>query len=203
MSQHYDSNKSKCLIKEPDASEIIPGLWLGNYGSSLDLYFLKHFNIKYILRIHEDLPAPLSLQYLNPNINLKEHGIYNYKYASDGIQYFHIPIRDSETCILNMHKLFDKTTEFIHQVRLKSENMLVHCKRGHHRSAAVVAAYLIKYLGHPYQNVVRYINQLRPCALRRSNCMTNGLFKYYLSHENRKCKRHVCVTNKYYMCHCI
>ena len=62
----------------------------------------------------------------------------------------------------------------------KNKSVLVHCKRGHHRSASIIAAFLMKNIGVDYLSSMAYINNIRPCALRRNTCMVKGLFNYYL-----------------------
>ena len=106
-----------------------------------------------------------------------------------------IPIRDKHMCGQNMTEFFDTTSAFIYQALKKKEGILVHCKKGHHRSAAAVAAFLIKYYGLQYEVATKYINKLRPCALRRDKCISNGLFNYNLKLKgitqcNVKCQKY-------------
>lgn len=145
---------------EKDVSEILPGLWLGNYKAAISSKFIKKHEISCIINISDDVP------------NL-----------FDKIDYLHIPIKDSSICLLNTYrstKLYDITTDFINQCLLNGKNILVHCKRGHHRSACVVAAYLIKYRNFEYSNAINYINSIRKCALVRNTCMMKALLKYYI-----------------------
>ena len=147
-----------CEKYETDVNEIIPNLWLGNYKAAYDKSFLQKYNIKYILTIMED---------------------FNIKYKYDTITYLNIPVKDKDTCVKNLIQLFNTTGEFINNALMKRTGVLIHCKKGHHRSASVVAAFLIKYLNIDHVSAVLYINYLRPCALKRNTCMTNGLFRYY------------------------
>ena len=64
-------------------------------------------------------------------------------------------------------------------------NILVHCKRGHHRSGAIIASFLIKYLHLDYDSAVKYINYLRPYAMRRETNMSKHLYAYHLLISNR------------------
>lgn len=171
-----------CEFPENDVNEIIPNLWLGNVKSAYDRNFLQSYKIKNIITIMDDFDK-------------------NYKY--NDITYLVIPIKDEQSCTKNMINIFDVTTKFIYNSLSNNEPILVHCKKGHHRSAAIVVAFLIKYLKIDYLAALRYINYLRPCAVRRNTCMANHLFKYYLHINNIKtCNVECTVTNKVYNCKC-
>lgn len=155
--------KSFYCSTEKDVSEILPGLWLGNYKAATSYKFIKKNNIKCIINVSKDVP-----------------NIFN------DIDYLHIPITDNEICFKDTDKLikiYDIATNFIYDSLIGKRNILVHCKRGHHRSACVVAAYLIKYYGAKYLNALIYINSIRRCALVRNTCMVRGLLKYYLIYK--------------------
>lgn len=153
--------------KENDVDEIIPGLFLGNQKSSYDKTFLKKYNIKYIIRIMPE---------------------FDFNKKDPDIMYYHIPIRDSKTCNnshsvkVDYQQMFNQLTTLIDELLERHNgNILVHCKRGHHRSAAVVAAYLVKYKGFSYQEAINYIKKIRPYALHKTSCIMNELYKYCLS----------------------
>lgn len=172
-----------CEFPENDVNEIIPNLWLGNVQSAYNKKFLKSYNIKYILTIMDS---------------------FNNNYKYDDITYLVIPIKDEQACERNMINIFDIATKFIYNALSNNEAILVHCKKGHHRSAALVVAFLFKYLQIDYLAALRYINLLRPCAVRRNTCMGNQLFKYYLHTNNIKICNIKCeFSNKVYNCKCI
>ncbi len=152
----------KCLFKENNIDEVISGdgikLFLGDQIAASDKNILIKNKIQVILRV---MPNP-------------DH---NQMYR--GIKYIVIPIKDKETCEVDMNKLFDKTYIYICNALKNKQNILVHCKRGHHRSAAVVGAFLIKFFKIDYKIVTQYINNIRPCALRKDKCMVKSLAKYY------------------------
>lgn len=151
--------KKKCKFEEYDVNEVIPNLWLGNCKAAYNHNFLKTFNIKYVVTIMDD---------------------FNHNNKLDGISYYIIPLKNKNTCDKDLIPLFDKVTTLIHNLLNSGIKVLVNCKRGHHRSASVVAAYLIRYIGIKYETSIKYINLLRPCALRKDTCMTKSLFDYYL-----------------------
>ena len=177
----------RCEYCEEDASEIIPKLWLGNYKSSVNKQFLKNNNIKYIIRIYEKFK-------FNPNdpIEIKKKNIikmkHGYIYTINNRKYYHFPIIDKKLCkrdkIKNIQltnkilSIFNETNKILFNGYIKKYNMLVHCKMGHHRSATVVAAFLMKYLNMNYKDTVSYIHSIRRCALRRNTCMVRGLYNY-------------------------
>jgi protein tyrosine/serine phosphatase len=161
-----EDHSKKCAIPEADVDELIPRLYLGNYKSSYDEPFLRKHNIKYIFRVMPEFD---------------NNKVYN------GINYIHIPIKDNEMCLKNLDKLYDYTSDTIAKILLNQYNVgiLVHCKRGHHRSAALIAAFFIKYLKINYNTAAKYISRPRPCALRRESCMVVALREYEKNVINR------------------
>lgn len=152
----------KCDIHENNVDEIIPYLWLGDVISSQHPVFLKKYKIKCIIRVM-------------PDNNLVRY--------SD-IKYIDVPIKDTDACLKDNSTLFNQLTDIIHQYISNKIPVLVHCKRGHHRSATVVAAYLIKYCNYQYLHAIKFINSIRPCALNRGNCMMKGLYEFYTDFHN-------------------
>lgn len=167
-----------CEFPEYDVNEIVPNLWLGNLKSAYSKSFLDNYKIKNILTLYED---------------------FDYTKKINGINYLIIPIRDRDLDNIKLNELFDLTNQFIYQALKRKEGILVHCKKGHHRSGATVAAFLIKCYKFKYEDAIKYINSLRPCALRRDKHMSNELFKYIYPN----CNNFICNNNgNYYKCHC-
>ena len=158
---------------EYDVNEIIPNLWLGNYKAACDKKFLNDYKIKNVITIMD---------------NFDNNCRYN------NIRYVNIPIKDKSVCNINFNEIFEKTNKFIKLCLDKGESVLVHCKKGHHRSAAIVVGYLIKHENWGFVESVKYINNLRPYALRRDTCMSKNVFKYYLHINNKTCD---ITCNKY------
>lgn len=155
-----NQKKYKFCSTEKDASEILPGLWLGNHRAATNIEFINKYSIECIINVSKDVP-----------------NIFN------NIDYLHIPINDSDICsydIQRLMKIYDIATKFIYHNLINNRNILVHCKRGHHRSACIVAAYIIKYYEAEYINAIVYINSIRKCALVRNTCMTKALLKYFI-----------------------
>lgn len=146
-------------MSENNADQIIPNLWLGNYKVALDLNFLLTHNIQYIVNITSDIPCP-------------------YKH----INYAHLPIRDSIVCTnRSMIHVIDQMVDFIHHGLIHCVGVLVHCKEGHHRSAAIVMAFLMKYGSLCYEHSREYVKLKRPTALKRKTCVLASVKDYYLS----------------------
>lgn len=154
-----------CTIPEYDVNEVVPNLWLGNRKSAYSKKFLDKYNIKYIITIMDEFDS---------------------KYRYNHIKYLVIPLKDVDTCQLNMIPIFEKTSNYINYILKKNEGVLVHCKNGHHRSASLVVAYMIRYLNTNYNATVKYIRYLRPCALRNRKCISDWLRKYYLQISNKQ-----------------
>lgn len=134
-----------------NAIEIIPNLWLGDAVTSNDLNFLATNNIKNILQI---MP--------------KEH-------VFPHIRYLIIPVQDSDLCDRRDTNLFRVTNNFILDSLSKNQGILIHCKRGHHRSATVVAAFLTKYYGMSLCDAINYIRIRRPGSFTRKTCIMSSL----------------------------
>ena len=132
---------------EYDAIEILPNLWLGNYISSQDGIFLKKNNIKNIINVTPDFPNYFQRKINYLNIPIKDNKIYH------DIFIFHLPY----------------VFQFIENSLNNNQGILIHCKKGHKRSAV----YVLLYLCHKY-NINRYtskdyIKRLRPLALHNNS----------------------------------
>lgn len=158
MNNNINKNKISYCSTEKDVSEILPNLWLGNYKAALSQKFINKHNIECIINLTTNIPN-----------------------VFDRIDYLHIPIKDKELFFENSEqliKIYDIATKFIHDSLHDNKKILVHCKRGHHRSASIVAAYLIKYCGIAYSNATNYIHSMRKCALTRNTYMMKTLMLY-------------------------
>ena len=149
---------------EKDVNEIIPNLWLGNIKAAYNKPFLKKYNIDCVISIIDE---------------------FDPKYKYDGINYIYIPIKDKLISQnQNLTHLFNTTNDYINKKISESKSILVHCKKGHHRSASLVAAYLIKHKGFNYHNALDYINKQRPFAFKRPANISKELFRYNLYLNN-------------------
>lgn len=173
-----------CEYAENSADEILPNLWLGDYKSSLNKKFLLNNHIKFIIRLTKT------------------------KYPEyPGIRYITIRIDDNELCTNNdvdIINIFNKTSDIIKEALVNNYGILVHCKRGHHRSASVVCAFLMKYIKVDYVASIMYINNIRKCALRRDTCIGKYLYRYHLLLNNIYCNDVICSKKgRYNSCSCV
>ena len=145
------------MLRESNADQILPNLWLGNALAAKNKDFLIKNDIKYIINVSCNIP--------------------NYYHGS--LTYLNISINDDDIRISDVSKIFEITNNFIYQAYKNNDAVLVHCKRGHHRSASVVAAFLIKHLQMDADTAIRYINSLRRNTFTRETNMTKGLRQYY------------------------
>jgi rhodanese-related sulfurtransferase len=103
---------------------------------------------------------------------------------------------------LNAFTSCENTTFYIKNNLDKQNPVLVHCAKGHHRSAAVVVAFLIRYKNWDFVKAYEYINKLRPYALRRDTCMSKNVFMYYLHLNNKKCDFECKQHGSVHYCEC-
>ena len=129
------------ILDEPYATEIVPGLWLGNILSAQDREFLdkKPFNIKYIVNVTHNFP----------------------NYFKDK-KYIKVPIRneDKTTYSLLKQKL-PKIIKFI-AYGLSLGDVLVHCKNGRRESATIVTHFLMVTYNISAKEAIKYIKIYRP-----------------------------------------
>lgn len=124
------------------AHEILPGLWLGNRGAALDANFLQTAKIGAVFNCTKEIPfSPAAkVAYRIPvDDNLQPEEIRNLELMSADF----LPL---------LRKEWAKGA------------VLVHCHAGMQRSAAVVAMFMIDFLGFDSETVMKYIHYKRPVA---------------------------------------
>ena len=119
-------------------SKVFDWLYLGTFTNACDIEELKRMNIKYIL---------------NCAIECK-----NTTLPKD-IKELHLKIRDNIN--FDIIPFFKQSNDFINQVRGAGGKILIHCKLGISRSAAIVIAYLIKYYGFNFNSALKFIKKQR------------------------------------------
>lgn len=124
------------------ASQITKNIWLGNRYDAIDDDFLRSNNIRYIINATNDIiTLSNTITYRIPIINHKtfiEQNLYNY----------------------------EKGVELIENIlRKKNGNILIHCKKGHRRSASLVTAFLMKYYQMSFKNALYYVQHRRKDVL--------------------------------------
>ena len=146
---------------DPIPSEIISDsngwkLFLSAESVASDINLLKKFNINAILTVRD-----------------RPYEIIDNPVFSD-ISFFHVNILDRPDVNIKDH--FQKTFDFINDMRSRKKNVLVHCHAGISRSATMVIAYIMqsekKSLGEVYKFVLSKRHQISPNMGFLSQLMT-------------------------------
>lgn len=126
-----------------NANLIIPRLWLGNKGASMDPEFLKKNNITVVFNCTKDLPFHSSI-----------------------IKRYRVPVDDNlEPVEINNMRVW--APEIVYKVLREyraGHTILVHCFAGMQRSAAVVAMTLIVLTKKSPDEIMAKIREIRPIA---------------------------------------
>lgn len=142
-------------MTKPNYTVILPNLWVGNKETAEDEDFLKGNGINVVIKVAQ----------------------YQIK-VYPKIVYHMVNVSDDEICNLNDVKgLFEMTSDLIND-NIENKKILVVCKMGNHRSATIIAHYMIKYLQVPFINTILYINNLRLTSLRRNTCILQKCVKH-------------------------
>tara|TARA_Y100000389_G_C17322158_1_gene443663 strand:+ start:210 stop:683 length:474 start_codon:yes stop_codon:yes gene_type:complete len=125
-----------------DSNRITKNIHVGNYKSAFIDYIIKEqFDV--IINCTPDIPFQ--------SINTLNH---------------RIPVYDDLTFHSNviLAKHITKILPIIHEYNIANKKILIHCRAGMQRSAAVLAAYLIKYNNMSLDTSINTIREYRPCA---------------------------------------
>lgn len=149
------SNLNDNNYHEKSLNKICDGLWLGNHDCARNYNKITTKNIHCIINVTPNLP--------------------NY---FDNIQYYNINIIDNDACNNQILHFLENGANIIHNALENNKNILVHCKRGHHRSASVVAFYLMKYKSKSLYDSIFHIKNCRRTAFSKFTCILNSLIDY-------------------------
>ena len=127
------------------ACEIIPGLFIGNRKAAMNNRFFKQNNITVVINCTKDQ------SFLRADDNIKRTQI-------------RLSVNDdlSSEEIHKLYKYLMSTTELIYKNLMNFKGVLVHCYAGIQRSAAVVAAYLMRYGNMEQKKAIELIKSKRP-----------------------------------------
>jgi protein tyrosine/serine phosphatase len=132
---------SNLIYNKPSVTEIIPGLWLGNHQSAIDIDFLKKNDINFILNCTPNTPFFNELRSKKSFSELQD------------IDTYRIPVNDSllEIDFILMEKYLKIFLPIlVKKYTSDKKNILIHCQAGKQRSAIVVAALLKRLLDKNY-----------------------------------------------------
>ena len=130
------------------SDNIIDGIWLGNWQSAHDSLDVKNKRISLIV---------------NATHNINDNTMIV-------CSRFRVPLSEKKPCNLNTLSQIEEAADVIKKHVDNNKQILVHCKNGHHRSASIVALYLIKYRNMDLYQAIEFIKTRRPTAFRRMSC---------------------------------
>ena len=129
---------------DPNPTEILPNLFIGEVEHSIDEQFLKEKNISGILTLMMD-PCPLA-----KNLNYYH------------IKFLHIPINDNTKTNIIEH--VPHCNAFIKSIHESNGNILVHCYKGISRSVSIVIAFLMCENNKSFNETFKFVQSKRPQA---------------------------------------
>jgi dual specificity phosphatase 12 len=118
------------------AKQIIPNLWIGSEGDSRNPSFFKQHNIRLVVNATRNIPVT----------------------TSPDVRAYRIPVNDDPSENATMLEHFPIVVVVIDDVLNFDKGVLVHCRAGMQRSAAVVAAYLMWKRGYTANQALEFIN---------------------------------------------
>lgn len=122
------------------AKRIIKGLWIGSEGDSADPTFYTRHQIRLVINATPSIPMR----------------------APADVRVYRIPVDDAPDANDTMLRHFPTAVLLIDEVLSHGHNVLVHCRAGMQRSAAVVAAYLMWKRGLTADQALEYVNKRKP-----------------------------------------
>ncbi|XP_035226732.1 dual specificity protein phosphatase 3-like isoform X2 [Stegodyphus dumicola] len=132
-----------------DYDEVYPGILLGNVASASDVDKLRKLGVGYVLNSAYGPDRALNMiEALPPE-----------EYGKAGIVFLGIPAIDMMSFPLRDY--FSLACEFIRDGLASGKKVLVHCKQGISRSAALVLAYLVQEVGLEVQEATRMVRKQR------------------------------------------
>ena len=147
-----------------NATLVCASIWIGDATASASETFFKKYDVKGVLNCTPALPDHFR--------------------GDPDIEYMRIPVHDSlsRRDIKQLFDYFPVICEFIHKiVVIKKQTLLIHCRLARQRSAASVAAYLIKNHGLNPNEAMTYLLKKKPdvFCFGRSVNFAAALNKWY------------------------
>ncbi|CCW64435.1 unnamed protein product [Phytomonas sp. EM1] len=136
-------------------SKITDFLYIGTWRDAADAGMLRARNIKYLLNVAKELEPG------NGNGNGSGKGVVR-SGAVDGVECHSIAMMDCQHQDLN--SCLDDAFAFMKKARTEKGRVLVYCRRGISRSAAIVIAYLMAMEGMSYQDAFELVRECRSCV---------------------------------------
>lgn len=131
--------EKKLMPPKPELSQVLPGLYVGNYRDSKDSVQLNRYNITHIIAIHDAAR--------------KLHHDKHY-----------LCVMASDTPDQNLSQYFPICNDFIHAARLRGGNVLIHCLAGMSRSVTVAVAYIMSVTNLSWKEALKVVRVGRSVA---------------------------------------
>lgn len=128
-------------------------VYLSNYLETTQLSTLQEKNICYII---------------NATRHFKNH-------FTNNIKYLKIFIRDADIYTKKLYIDLPKIYRFFEDAVNTNTNILIHCKRGHRRSATIVAILMKKYNNIDVDDSINLIKSIRPNSFKPATTINNIL----------------------------
>ncbi len=120
------------------AKQILPNLWIGSEGDSRNTSFFVRHDIRLVVNASKNIP---------------------FRTPTADVRTYRVPVDDhpSENQLMLSH--FPVVVLAIDEVLTYGQGVLVHCRAGMQRSAAVVAAYVMWKRGWTANRALEFINR--------------------------------------------
>jgi protein-tyrosine phosphatase len=145
------------------ACEIMTHLWLGNIRDSVNKEFINSVDI--IINCSKKIP------FLNKHKKC-----------------IRIPVDDNleKDEINNMYNYFPKITKIMHSYLSNNKIIFIHCYAGKQRSASIVIAYIMRYLGINLKNSIKLLESKRSIVFTPLVNFKTALVRYESDVLNKK-----------------
>lgn len=165
------------------ATEICPGIWLGDSRSALTRSFLDDHDICTVINVTPDVPFLSSLQPPVQPVSTASNpkGKEEEEYARLSLR---ISVREGREYIQKFFVHLPLAYRCLLAAQRTGSAIFLHCKKGHTRSATVLVYFLARRYNWEVPYAVRYVQRRRPMALRRDvgkNCFLQRLPEFLAS----------------------
>lgn len=145
------------MLDKEFANQVTPNIWLGDFRGALNRKFLEDNKITYIINAMEE--------------------DNQYHYMPD-IPYVHLPYRQKHMNDYIGNHFLNFGANILNELMKNNNVVYVHCKKGHHRSASVICAYLIKFEKFNNEDAISFIKDSRDRAFYRDTFLLSLIKKY-------------------------
>ena len=129
-------------------SEVLPWLLIGDKAAAKNRELIRRCKVLYIL---------------NATPPKTDGGVLNFFEKEASLEYLRLPLRDVATDTILPH--VPAAIEFLQRIRVRADGrVLVHCNEGKSRSAAIVAAFLVRAYGKTADEALEAVRAARPEA---------------------------------------